>query len=325
MTVEATIIREYGPSDRLNLEPTELCSPAADEIQIRQTAIGVNYHDVYVRSGLYKTLVLPGIPGCEATGVIEAKGANVTGLGIGDRIAYVTGAYGAYATHRNLPAQLAVPLPTDVTDEIVASNILRAMTVEMLTSLVCQIESSNTILVHAAAGGVGRLLCQAAANLGARVIGTVGSARKAEIAKANGCEHPVLYREDDFTQAVADITGGAGVDVVYDSVGADTFAGSIAALSLCGHLVNFGQSSGPVDPLAMSTLAAKSLSVSRPILFHYLSNPDQYRSMATSVIDKFRSGELKTDTYIPVPLKDARIAHDTLENMTGGGSLILIP
>lgn len=321
----AIILRAYGGSDALQLEPIELGDPQEGELRIRQTAIGVNYHDVYVRSGLYKTLSLPGIPGCEATGVVEAVGANVTGVQVGDRIAYVTGTYGAYATHRMLPVELAVRMPDGVADEVAASNLLRAMTVEMLTAQVARIDAGMTVLVHAAAGGVGKMLCQVLASLGVTVIGTVGSTAKASVAQANGCTHTILYREVAFEQAVKEITKGAGVDVVYDSVGADTFAGSLEVLKPCGHLVNFGQSSGSVDPLTMATLAAKSLTVSRPILFHYLTDPDTYQAMAAHVFDKFESGVLNAGTQMPVALKDAHEAHDTLENMTGGGSLVLIP
>lgn len=321
----AIIVRAYGGSDVLTLEPINLGEPDAGEIRIRQTAIGVNYHDVYVRSGLYKTLSLPGIPGCEATGVVEAIGANVSNLKAGDRIAYVTGSYGAYASHRNLPASLAVHIPDAVDDGAAASNLLRAMTVDMLTNSVARIEEGMTVLVHAAAGGVGKMLCQVLDNLGVTVIGTVGSSAKAEVARANGCAHTILYREIAFEKAVMEITDGCGVDAVYDSVGADTFNGSLEVLKLCGHLVNFGQSSGPVDPLTMPTLAAKSLTVSRPILFHYLTDPDVYQAMAARVFNQFESGVLNAGQQTRIALKDAGEAHDTLENMSGGGSLILVP
>lgn len=324
MSAQAIVIREYGGSAVLVCEDVEVAEPSAGELRIRQTGIGVNYHDVYVRSGLYKTLALPGVPGCEATGVVEAVGPDVSGYEEGDRIAYVTGGYGAYASHRILPAHLAVPLPDVVTNEVAASNLLRAMTVEMLTGPVCSVSPDITVLVHAAAGGVGRMLCQALSNLGATVIGTVGSDKKAEVAKANGCAHTVLYREVDFAEAVAEITDGKGVQVVYDSVGADTFAASIETLDFCGHLVNFGQSSGPIDPVAMATLATKSLTVSRPILFHYLRDPQQYRAMAEQALNKFASGQLQAPVPTPIPLSEAAKAHDILESMTGGGSLILV-
>jgi len=322
---QAIVIRNYGGSEVLACEDVEVADPGVGELRIRQTGIGVNYHDVYVRFGLYKTLALPGIPGCEATGIVEAIGSGVADFQVGDRIAYVTGRYGAYASHRTLPAHLAVPLPDNVSDENAASNLLRAMTVEMLTGPVCSISPGISVLVHAAAGGVGRMLCQALSNLGATVIGTVGSVEKADIAKANGCSHTILYRDVDFAKAVAEITDGKGVQVVYDSVGADTFDGSIEALDFCGHLINFGQSSGPIDPVAMATLATKSLTVSRPILFHFLRQQQQYRAMASQALDKFASGKLKAPAPTPVPLSEASKAHDILESMTGGGSLVLVP
>lgn len=325
MNAQAIVIREYGGSDVLVCEDVELGDPGPNEIRIRQTDIGVNYHDVYVRSGLYTTLPLPGVPGCEATGVIEAIGSDVSGFKIGDRIAYVTGGYGAYASHRILPAHLAVLIPTDVTDETAASNLLRAMTVEMLTGPVSKIGGGMTVLVHAAAGGVGRMLCQALSHLGATVIGTVGSSQKADVAKASGCTHTILYREVNFAEAVANVTDGRGVQVVYDSVGADTFSGSIETLDFCGHLVNFGQSSGPIDPVAMATLATKSLTISRPILFHYLRNPTDYRAMADQALNKFALGHLQAPEPNLIRLTEASKAHDILESKTGGGSLVLIP
>ena len=322
---EAIVIREYGDADVLCVEAVDIPAPAEGELHIKQTAIGVNFHDVYVRSGLYKTLALPGIPGCEATGIVEQVGAGVSGFAKGDRVAYVTGGYGAYASERLLSADLALKLDDEVSDLLAASTLLRAMTVEMLMCRVHRIEAGMTILVHAAAGGMGRLLCQWASHKGATVIGTVGTAEKAEVARQSGCTHPILYRETDFTQAVLALTDGQGVDVVYDSIGADTFNGSLEALAVCGHLVNFGQSSGPVDPLLMSTLAAKSLTVSRPILFHYLRDQAQYHEMANTVFDAFKNGVLRAEPPMPFALADAGQAHDTLENRIGGGSLVLTP
>ena len=325
MSAQAIVIREYGGSDVLVCEDVEVGDTGPQDLRIRQTGIGVNYHDVYVRSGLYQTLALPGVPGCEATGIIEAIGSNVSGFNIGDRVAYVTGGYGAYASHRILPDHLAVPIPADVTNETAASNLLRAMTVEMLTGPVCKINAGMTVLVHAAAGGVGRMLCQALSHIGATVIGTVGSAQKAEVAKASGCTHTILYREVDFAKAVAEATDGRGVQVVYDSVGADTFDWSIETLDFCGHLVNFGQSSGPIDPVAMATLATKSLTISRPILFHYLRNPQDYKAMAEQALNQFALGHLQAPKPNLIPLAEASQAHDILESKTGGGSLVLIP
>ncbi len=322
---EAIVIRDYGAAEVLKLEEIGVGAPGPGELRIRQTAVGVNFHDVYVRSGLYKTLALPGTPGCEATGVVEAVGAGVTGIAPGDRIVYVTASYGAYASARLLPASLALKLPDDLDDTTTAATMLRAMTVEMLAEQVHPLRAGMTILVQAAAGGVGRMLCQWAAQKGVTVIGTVGSEEKAAVARAAGCSHTILYRETDFVQAVAEITDGRGVEVAYDSVGADTFLGSLDALALCGHLVNFGQSSGPVDPLLMTQLAAKSASVSRPILFHYIVDTARYQEMAQSVFAAFKAGVLKADGHMPFPLAEAARAHETLEGRSGGGSLVLIP
>lgn len=321
----AIVIREYGGSNVLVPEEIKIEAPAAGELLIRQTGVGVNFHDVYVRSGLYQTLSLPGIPGCEAVGEIEKVGEGVEGFLVGDRVAYVTGTYGAYAPHRLLNANLALHVPDTAPDAMVATNLLRAMTVDMLISQVVRIKHGDTILVQAAAGGVGRLLCQWASHLGATVIGTVESEEKAQQARASGCDHTILYRQEDFVGAVGELTNGRGVDVAYDSVGADTFYGSLDTLKPTGHLVNFGQSSGPVKPLEMPQLATKSLTISRPILFHYMSELATYQSMASSVFDAFTSGVLAVSAPKILPLAEARRAHEILEGRTGGGSLMLDP
>ncbi|TCL08221.1 NADPH2:quinone reductase [Shimia isoporae] len=322
---KAIVIREHGASDVLRYEDITLAAPAAGQLRLRQTAIGVNFHDVYVRSGLYKTLPLPGTPGCEAVGIVEDIGTGVEGFAIGDRVAYVSSAYGAYASHRLLDASLAIKVPAGLPDGLVATNLLRAMTVDMLIAQVCRVKQGDTILVQAAAGGVGRLLSQWASHLGATVIGTVGTAEKAKQAKASGCAHTILYRETDFVEAVGNLTRGQGVDVVFDSVGKDTFYGSLEALKPTGHLVNFGQSSGPVAPLEMPQLAAKSLTVSRPILFHYTANPSAYQEMAKAAFDAFSKGFLTADTATSIPLQAAPDAHALLENRSGGGAVMLVP
>ena len=322
---KAIVIREYGGSEVLVCENIDLGAPAAGQLRIRQTGIGVNFHDVYVRSGLYKTLALPGIPGCEAVGVVEEIGIGVKDFAIGDRVAYVTSSYGAYASERLIDASLALKMPDGVDETLVATNLLRTMTVDMLIAQVTQVKPGDTILVQAAAGGVGRLLCQWAAHIDATVIGTVGTAEKAELAKAAGCTHPILYRDIDFVEAVKDLTDGKGVDVAYDSVGKDTFYGSLETLKPTGHLVNFGQSAGPVAPLEMPQLAAKSLTVSRPILFHYTADQRAYRAMASSAFKAFSEGFLKADGVREIPINNASQAHELLEERTGGGALILMP
>lgn len=323
---QAIIMRRYGGSDVLTPEQIETPTPGPGELLLRQTAIGVNLHDIYVRSGLYKTLTPPGVPGCEATAVVEARGEGVAGFAVGDRVAYVTGLpYGAYASHRILPASAAALAPGGLDDGLLAANFLRALTVDMLTAQVERLRPGMSVLVHAAAGGVGRLLCQMASAMGLNVYGTVGSAEKAHIASAAGCAHPILYRETAFQDMVHDLTGGAGVDVVFDSIGADTFAGSLAALAPCGHLVNFGQSSGPVDPLAMATLAEKSLTVTRPILFHYFRDPARYRAMANSVFQAFAKGDLRAAAPVAFPLAGAAKAHDLLESRAAQDGIVLKP
>jgi NADPH2:quinone reductase len=294
-------------------------------VRVRQTAIGVNYHDVYVRSGLYDTLNPPGIPGIEAAGVVTGVGAGVDDLAVGDRVGYITNQYGAYASERILPARIALRLPETMDDRLAATVLLKGLTADMLLRRVHPIEPGMTVLVHAAAGGVGRLLSQWATALGATVIGTAGTVAKREVALAAGCAHVILYREVDFVPEVRKITGGRGVDVAYDGVGKDTFYGSLDALATFGHLVNFGQASGPVAPLAMPLLAAKSASVSRPIIFHYTSEPAPLREMAASLFDAFAAGILTAEPGTAYPLAETARAHVALESRSATGPLVLIP
>ena len=322
---KAIVLHEYGGSDVLRLQAITLERPKAMEILVRQTAIGVHFHDIYVRSGLYKTLKLPGIPGLEAAGIVEAVGPGPSIFETGDRVIYVTSEYGAYASHRILPEKLAIKIPESVSDAAAAANFSRLLTVQMLMNNVTLLKPSYTILVTAASGGVGRLLCQYAKAVGARVIGTVGSAAKGDSAKSYGCDYTFTYNQSGFGRAVNDITAGRGVDIVYDSVGATTFDTSLSVLAPLGHLVNFGQSSGPVEPLAISRLAEKSLTLTRPILFHYVSNYDAYHSMAKSALECLRNGTFILPNLQCVPLADAAFAHDQMQLGQGGGSLYLSP
>lgn len=319
------LLSETGGPEALRLSDTVLTPPGHGEIRLRQTAIGVNYHDVYVRSGLYQTLPLPGVPGIEAVGVVEETGAGVTGLKIGDRVGYVSGSYGAYAAERNLDAALAIRLPDALADAPAAASLMKALTVCMLVRRVHRLTSDDTILVHAAAGGVGQLLCQWARHIGATVIGTVGSIEKAAIAREAGADHCILYRQEDVAARVAELTNGSGVSVAYDSVGADTFEGSIASLGYEGHLINFGQSSGPVAPFPPSLLAARSLSVSRPIVFHYLRTPDRLRAMAEETFALFEGGILRPIEPTVLPLAEAAEAHRLLEARQSPGGIVLVP
>ena len=321
----AIVLRETGGPEVLRSESIAVGKPGAGELRVRQTAIGVNFHDVYVRSGLYRTLTLPGIPGIEAAGVVEEAGPEVSGFAPGDRVAYVTGRYGAYASVRLLPADLAVRLPPGIDERLAAAALLKGLTAEMLAREVHHIQPGQMVLVHAAAGGVGRLLCQLARHLGATVIGTVGSEEKAELARGAGCEHTILYRQESFVERVREITGGRGVDVAYDSVGKDTFPGSLESLALRGHLVNFGQSSGPVEPFEVARLAARSNSLTRPIVFHYIAQRDSLERMAASVFDAIARGVLTVDPGRTFPLAEAAAAHEQLEARTAPGPLLLVP
>ncbi len=318
-------IEEYGSSSVLTHKTRSIVSPKVGEVQIRNLAIGVNYHDVYVRSGLYKTLKLPGTPGCEASGIIEKIGKNVVGFEEGERVTYLTREYGAYASHINIVSEKVLKLPSTLKDELVATNFLRAMTVEMLLNRITSVDSSKTILVTAASGGVGRLLCQWASSRGVKVIGSVGSQEKILETKLNGCLETFVSSDEKFSNKVLDVTNGKGVDIVFDSVGNDTFESSLLSLAHCGYLINFGQSSGPVQPVLMSTLAEKSLSISRPILFHYFGNRKNYENMAASVFKAFEDEIIKVSEFLPFDLKDASNAHDTLESRKGGGSIYLVP
>lgn len=322
---EAIILCEYGGPETLLPENVPVGDPGAGQILLRQTAIGVNYHDVYVRSGLYNTLVPPGIPGIEAIGVVESVGPGVTNAQPGDRIGYITNTYGAYASHRLLPADLAIRIPDEIDDQLAASILLKGLTAHMLVRDIHPIEPGMTVLVHAAAGGVGRLLCQWATALGATVIGTVGDTRKRDVALAAGCIEAILYRDVDFVAEVLRITNGHGVTVAFDSVGGETFYGSLASLAYFGHLVNFGQSAGPVAPLSMPQLAARSTSVSRPIIFHALADRDRQQRMADELFAAFSDGILTATPGRPFPLREAAAAHTLLESRTVIGPIILIP
>lgn len=319
------LMNEPGAADVLQVVQTELTAPGPREVRVRQVAIGVNYHDVYVRSGLYQTLPLPGVPGIEAVGIVEQVGPEVADLSPGDRIGYVTGRYGAYAEARNLDASLAVKLPAMLTDVQAAASLMKAFTVAMLVRRVHRVERGQAILVHAAAGGVGQLLCSWARHLGATVIGTVGSEEKGRIARAHGAEHVIFYRHEDVAARVAEITGGAGVAAAYDSVGADTFDGSVAALGFEGHLIGYGQASGPVPPFAMSLLATRSLTVSRPIVFHYLRTPQMLREISEQVFEAFTRGVIQPIEPVVLPLQQAAEAHRLLEARQSPGGVVLVP
>jgi NADPH2:quinone reductase len=319
----AIVMRAPGGPEVLKVEDVEVGQPGPAQARLRQTAIGVNFHDIYVRSGLYTTLPLPGIPGLEAVGVVEAVGPQVEGVKVGDRVGCLTITYGGYAQSRVVDADSLIALPDSIDDRTAAATLLRGLTAQMLAHHAHPIRPGQTVLVHAASGGVGRLLCQWAHHLGATVIGTVGSEEKARNARTNGCDHAILYRTEDFVERVQAITHGRGVDVAYDSVGKDTFLGSMTCLARLGHMVNFGQASGPVDPIPMSLLFQKSNSVTRPNLFHYLADAPRRKEMTASLFAALAAGTITPGAIHEYRFEDAGRAQHDMEQRTTAGAVIL--
>ncbi|MBI3503865.1 MAG: quinone oxidoreductase [Proteobacteria bacterium] len=321
---KAIRVHKPGGPDAMVWEDIDIAAPAAGEVLVRHTAIGVNFIDTYFRSGLYPAPV-PFSPGNEAAGIVEAVGSGVADIKAGDRVAYVAGP-GTYAEKRLVPADRVVKLPAGISDKQAASMMLKGMTVQYLLRRTYKVQKGDTILFHAAAGGVGLIACQWAKHLGATTIGTVGSKEKAELAKAHGCHHTVLYRETDFVAAVKGLTNNAGVPVVYDSVGKDTLLKSLDCLKPLGTLVTFGQSSGPADPLNLGLLSAKgSLYVTRPTLNTYVAKRADLVATADELFDVVAKGIVKIETSAEYALKDAVRAHTDLEGRKTTGSVILVP
>jgi NADPH2:quinone reductase len=323
--MKAIRIGETGGPEVMKLEEIELGKPGPGEVRVRQTAIGLNYIDTYHRSGLYP-LPLPSGIGLEAAGVVEALGSGVTSLAVGDRVAYGTGPIGAYAEERNLPAARLTKLPASISDETAAGMMLKGMTVRYLVRATYKVAPGDTILLHAAAGGVGLLLSQWAKALGATVIGTVGSEEKMATAKAHGCDHVINYSTEDTVARVKDITGGKGVPVVYDGVGQATLMTSLDCLSPRGLLVSFGNASGPVKALDLGLLAAKgSLYVTRPTLMTYTASDADLKETADDLVQMVASGKLKVPVNQRYALVDAVQAHRDLEARRTTGTTVLLP
>jgi NADPH2:quinone reductase len=317
-------IHQTGGPEVLKWEETPMPKPGHGEVLIRHTAIGLNFIDTYFRSGLYP-MPMPAIIGMEGVGVIEETGADVTDFKKGDRVGYATRPLGAYAMYRTLAADRLIKVPDDISDEIAAAAIEKGMTAEYLLRRTFQIQRGQTILWHAAAGGVGSIACQWAAHLGATVIGTVGSAGKAELAKRNGCTHVINYNTENFVERVREITNRAGVPVVYDSVGKSTFMGSLDCLAPRGMMVSFGNASGPVDPVSPLILTQKgSVFLTRPSLGDYTASTQEYRDSAAALFDVIRSGAVKITVNQRYALKDAAQAHRDLESRKTTGSSILM-
>ena len=324
--VKAIRIHRTGGPDAMRWEDVEVGAPGPGEVRIRHEAVGLNYIDVYFRTGLYPAPSLPFSPGMEGAGVVEAVGEGVDALAVGDRIAYAAPPVGSYAEQRLMPADKVVKVPAGIDSRQAAAMMLQGMTVEYLLRRTYPVRAGETILFHAAAGGVGLIACQWAKHLGATVIGTVGSDEKAELARAHGCHHTIVYTREDFTDRVRELTDGAGVPVVYDAVGRDTFAGSLDCLRPRGMLVSFGQSSGKVDPFDVGILSAKgSLYVTRPTLMTYTASRADLEASAQALFDVVAGGAVRITVNQTFPLAEAADAHRALESRRTTGSTILVP
>jgi NADPH2:quinone reductase len=314
-----------GGPDVLALDEVAVGAPGVGEARVRHTAIGVNYIDTYHRSGLYP-LPLPSGVGSEAAGVVDAVGPGVDGLKAGDRVAYCGGPPGAYATERVIAAERLVKLPDGIDDVTAATLMLKGLTVQYLFRQTYPLKGGETILFHAAAGGVGLIACQWARALGVTMIGTVGSNEKAALAKSMGCTHAIVYTRENFVERVKEITGGKGVPVVYDSVGKDTFPASLDCLAPRGLFVSFGNASGPIPAFNLGMLAQKgSLYATRPTLFSYAVTRDDLKRMSDELFGLVLAGKIKSEARQKFPLADAAAAHRALESRATTGATVLIP
>ena len=323
--VQAIQFHSTGGPEVLQWEEVTVGYPGPGEIRVKHTAIGLNYIDTYHRTGLYP-LPLPHGIGMEGAGHVTAIGNGVTDLAVGDRVAYAGPPPGSYAEERLMAASTAVKIPNSVDDETAAAMMLKGMTAQYLIRQTYPVKAGDTILIHAAAGGVGQIVCQWAKSLGATVIGTVGNDEKAEMVRALGCDHPIVYTREDFVEKVMDITAGAKLPVVYDSVGQDTFMKSLDCLQPLGTMVSFGQSSGAVPPLDLGIFAQKgSLFFTRPTLMTYTANRADLLAMTDDLFTVVQDGTVKIAIDQRFALQDARAAHEALEGRQTTGSTILLP
>jgi NADPH2:quinone reductase len=324
----ARVIRVHEPGgvESLRLDDVDVPAPAAGAVRVRQRAVGVNYIDVYHRSGLYPAGPAPSGVGVEASGVVDAVGEGVTGVKKGDRVGYATAGPGAYAELRNVPASALIPLPIAIDFKTAASVLLKGMTAEYLVRRVVAIDRDHTVLWHAAAGATGSIAIQWLRSLGATVIGTVGSEEKVAIARANGCAHVILYREEDVAARTRELTGGRGVDVVYDGVGQSTFEASLSSLRPRGTLVSFGNASGPPPKLDVLELMRRgSLWLTRPSLFDYVREREELLASAAAVFEAVTRGSIRPQIGLRLPLDQAADAHRALESRSTTGATVLIP
>ena len=323
---KAIRIHEYGGPEVLRWEDVPVSEPGPGQLRIRHAAIGLNYIDVYHRNGLYPLPSLPWTLGMEGAGRVEAVGAGVTEFHVGDRVAYASPPVGAYAEVRLIPADRVVALPETIDDQTAAAMMLQGMTAQYLLRRTYRVQPGYAILLHAAAGGVGLIASQWARQLGALVIGTVGSDEKAEIARAHGCHHTIVYSRENFVDRVREITNGQGVAVVYDSVGQETFTGSLDCLRPLGMMVSFGNASGPVPPFEPGLLAAKgSLFLTRPTVMTYTAKREDMATAAAELFEVVTLGAVKIAVRQTYPLAETAQAHRDLEARKTTGSTVLLP
>ena len=320
----AVRIHSNGGPEVLQWEKVEVPEPEAGDAIVRQVAAGLNFIDVYFRTGLYKVPVFPSVIGNEGAGVVEAVGDGVTEVEVGDRVAYCM-SLGSYTQRRLIPAKQLVKIPKDISEQQAAAAMLKGCTVQYLIRQTYPVQKGETVLFHAAAGGCGLIACQWLKHLGVRVIGTVGTAEKAELARAHGCDHPIVYTEDNFVDRVKELTDGRGVPVVYDSVGKDTFNDSLECLQPRGLMVSFGNASGAVEPFAPAILAAKgSLFLTRPTLATYTATRADLEKTSTDLFGVLSSGAVTVEVNQTYPLENAAQAHRDLEARKTTGSTILL-
>ena len=320
---KAIRIHKTGGPEVLIWEDIDVGEPGAGQVRIKQVASGLNFIDCYQRSGLYP-MELPTALGSEGAGVVEAIGPGVKKFAVGQRVTYAGGERGSYAEARIMPATAVVALPDNVDDHTAAAMMLKGMTVHMLMFKCHSVQAGETILVHAAAGGVGTIMCQWANHLGATVIGTVGTDEKAERARANGCHHTINYTKENFTERVMEITSGKGVPVVYDSIGKNTFEGSLDVLQNFGNMVTFGNASGPVPPVEPLLLMQKgSVTLSRPTLMNYITDLNQRDAATNALFNVVGNGHVRIEIGQTFPLSETADAHRALENRQTTGSTVL--
>lgn len=325
-TCQAMVIKAVGTASVLHNATVTVPAPGPHEVLVEHTAIGVNFIDIYYRCGLYPLKQFPSVLGMEAAGVVRELGAAVTTLRGGDRVGYVSKLPGAYCQLRVCPAEQIVPLPDRIDDISAAGLLLKGLTAYYLLHKTFAVQAGTRLLVHAAAGGVGSLLTQWAKHLGALVIGTVGSAAKAELARRHGCSEVILSRTEDVVARVREITNGQGVDVVYDAIGQATFMQSLDCLRPLGLMVSFGQASGPVPPFDIAQLGAKgALYLTRPSLFAHIADPANLQAYATTLFRAVMNGILRIDLPTTYPLAEVARAHEALESRATTGSLVLVP